>query len=78
MIVSAETLAVLGSAVTILVAMFAGFGWVISRMDSKFDSVDRKFEAVERDISAVKHDLSDVKVAIARLEGPTPHLIRPR
>lgn len=71
MIVSAETLAVLCSAVTILIAMFAGFGWVISRMDKKFAELDPR-------IARVEHELSEVKIAIARLEGPTPRLITAR
>lgn len=75
---SAETLAVLGSAVTIIVAMFAGFGWMISRMDSKFDSMDRRFTEVDARFARVDHELSEVKIAIARLEGPTPRLIQTR
>ncbi|OZB84154.1 MAG: hypothetical protein B7X32_08075 [Microbacterium sp. 13-71-7] len=91
---STDTLALIGSGLggllTLGVAMFAGFAWVIRRIDavesklaSRIDSVeqrlDAKIDAVERNLSdfrtTVEHEFTDVKVAIARIEGPRPRLI---
>jgi septal ring factor EnvC (AmiA/AmiB activator) len=53
------------------------------RVDARFDKVDARFEKVEaeiadvrREVAGVKDELVEVKVAIARLEGPRPHLQR--
>ena len=60
------------------------------RMDARFDKVDERFEKVDarfekvgaeiadvrREVAGVKDELVEVKVAIARLEGPRPHLQR--
>ena len=53
------------------------------KVDERFDKVDARFEKVEaeiadvrREVAGVKDELVEVKVAIARLEGPRPHLQR--
>ena len=91
---STDTLALIGSGIggllTLGIAMFAGFAWVIRRIDEKVDAVDtkldRKIDAVERNLTEfrtevahrfteVEHELTEVKIAIARIEGPRPRLI---
>nr|WP_218844810.1 hypothetical protein [Microbacterium pseudoresistens] len=57
-----------GIVVTIGIAMFAGFAWVVRRIDA----VDTKL--TDR-IDAMGAELTEVKIAVARLEGPRPHLI---
>lgn len=53
------------------------------KVDERFEKVDARFEKVEaeiadvrREVAGVKDELVEVKVAIARLEGPRPHLQR--
>lgn len=94
MYTSTDTLALIGSGLggllTLGVAMFAGFAWVIRRIDTverKLDAridtleqrLDTRIDAVERNLSdfrtTVEHEFTDVKVAIARIEGPRPRLI---
>lgn len=91
---SADTLSLiasgLGGLLTIGIAMFAGFAWVVRRVDSveqrlggRVDSVEQRLgsriDAVERDLgefrSTVEHEFTEVKIAIARIEGPRPRLI---
>lgn len=61
----------LATSATILVAIVCGFGWMINRMDTRFDRIEDRLDRVE-------HEVGDVKIAIARLEGPTPRLMQLR
>jgi hypothetical protein len=79
MFVSAEIIAVVLSAVGIVLtlgtSMFLGFAWCVRRTDA----VDLKLHAVEARLSAridaLGHDVTELKIAVARLEGPVPHLL---
>ncbi|MFB4350533.1 hypothetical protein [Microbacterium sp. CR_7] len=72
MFVSAEIIAVVLSAVGIVVtlgaSMFVGFAWCVRRTDA----VERRLN--DR-IDAVGHETTEVKIAVARLEGPVPRLL---
>ncbi|HWD61869.1 MAG TPA: response regulator [Humibacter sp.] len=46
------------------------------RVDDRFDRVDERFDRMDQRIHRVEDELVEVKVAIARLEGPRPHLQR--
>ena len=42
---SVEVITMLATAAATLVAIVSGFGWMITRMDAKFDAQDAKFDA---------------------------------
>ncbi|QAY60259.1 hypothetical protein ET475_09850 [Microbacterium protaetiae] len=46
------------------------------KVDARFDKVDARFEKIEAEIVGVRAELVDVKIAVARLEGPPPRLLR--
>jgi hypothetical protein len=48
----------------------------VEKVDARFDKVDARFDKVEGELGALKDELVEVKVAVARLEGPTPRLLR--
>ncbi|MDF2561200.1 MAG: response regulator [Microbacterium sp.] len=89
MYVSVEVITMLATAAATLVAIVSGFGWMITRMDARFNAVDAKFEAqdakfearferIDRRLDRVENEIFEVKIAIARLEGPTPRLVAAR
>lgn len=93
MYMSVETITMLVSAVSILLALAAGFGWMIHRMDSRLDDVENRLgtriEKVADELADVENrlgarfdkvadELVEVKVAIARIEGPPRHLVPAR
>ncbi|MBP5802264.1 response regulator [Microbacterium maritypicum] len=45
MYVSVEVITMLATAVTLLVAIISGFGWMINRMDARFAEVVARFDA---------------------------------
>lgn len=45
MFVSMEVIAMIGSVVTIIIAMFSCFGWFLNRMDARIAQLDVKFDA---------------------------------
>ncbi|VXB57091.1 conserved hypothetical protein [Microbacterium sp. 8M] len=68
--------------VTLGIGLFAGFAWVVRRIDrvedklsARFDGVSARFDGVSARFDGVEAELTEVKIAIARLEGPRPHLI---
>lgn len=79
MYVSVEVITMVATAATTLAAIVGGFGWMINRMDARFEAQDAKFEArfdrLDDRLDRVECELSDVKVAVARLEGPKPRLM---
>ena len=79
MYVSVEVITMMATAAATLVAIVSGFGWMISRMDARFETQDAKFEArfdrLDDRLGRVEHELADVKVAVARLEGPKPRMM---
>jgi len=58
--------------------MDARFAAADARMDARFADVDARIDRLDDRMSGVEHELSEVKVAIARLEGPLPRLVRSR
>lgn len=63
-------IAAFGGAATLLAGVAALNGRQMQRIDARFDHVDARFDRVEADIV-------ELKVAVARLEGPQPRLMRP-
>ncbi|GAA4488453.1 hypothetical protein [Microbacterium panaciterrae] len=72
--------------VTLGIGMFAGFAWIVRRIDRVDDKLSARIDGVEDELSArihgvevglseVKSELTEVKIAIARFEGPRPHLV---
>ncbi|MFJ4166240.1 hypothetical protein ACIPY5_11845 [Microbacterium sp. NPDC089698] len=86
MYMSTDTLALIGSGLggllTLGIAMFAGFAWVIRRIDTVEQKLGARIDRVEQNQAefrtSVEHELTEVKVAIARIEGPRPRLILER
>jgi hypothetical protein len=85
--VSADVIGMIIALFAFTVSVLGGVGGMLAhqskRLDARFDKVDATFEKVEaeiadvrREIGGVKSELVEVKVAIARLEGPRPHLQR--
>ena len=54
MFVSMEVITILGSTVTIIVAMASGFGWLVTRMDSRFAASDARIAMVEGRFSGME------------------------
>ncbi|WP_314094835.1 response regulator [Microbacterium foliorum] len=116
MTVSIELVTMIVTVASTLLGLAAGFGWMITRTDARFESfeqwmdarferaeqrtnallesfeqrMDARFERAERRMDArfekseqradarfdrLETDIGEVKIAIARLEGPTPHLL---
>jgi hypothetical protein len=78
MFVSVEVITMIASAVSVIVAFASACGWVIRRMDARFERVDARFDRLEDRLSGVEHELTEVKISIARLEGPQPRLVTSR
>lgn len=45
-----EVLTIIGS---ILISLFAGFGWVIHHMDNKFEKIEIKLQNIQTDVNVV-------------------------
>lgn len=83
MTVSIELVTMIVTVATTLLGLAAGFGWMITRTDARFEMfeqrMDARFEKVEQRMDArfekVDVELGEVKIAIARLEGPAPRLV---
>ncbi|CAH0241742.1 MAG: response regulator [Microbacterium sp.] len=83
MTVSIELVTMIVTVATTLLGLAAGFGWMITRTDARFEMfeqrMDARFEKVEQRMDArfekVDVELGEVKIAIARLEGPAPRLL---
>lgn len=90
---SVEVLAIIIAAASLFVALggglFAGFAWMLRRMDERFvqaevgvndqfNKVDEKFDRVYEEMREIRTELTEVKISVARLEGPRPRLILPR
>ncbi|MFT4259857.1 hypothetical protein [Microbacterium sp.] len=82
MFVSAEILAIVLSAIGIVLSlgtsMFAGLAWVVRRIDSVEEKLTARIDAVDLRLSAridaLAAETTEVKIAVARLEGPPRHL----
>lgn len=68
---SVETIAVVISTASLLLAFVGGFAWMIRRTDEQFGRLGDRISGVER-------ELVEVKIAVARMEGPPRHLIPAR
>ena len=88
---SVETITVIISTATLLLAFLGVIGWLVGRVDrlgdklmARIDAVDDKvtarIDAVDDKLTArldaVERELVEVKIGIARLEGP-PHRLLP-
>lgn len=86
MYLSVEVITFIVSAASLMVTLggglFAGFAWVLRRMDEQSSNVDAKFDSrfdtLSTQMSTLQTELNDVQVSVARLEGPRPRLILPR
>ncbi len=108
MYVSVEVITMLATAAATLVTIVSGFGWMITRMDARFEAqdvklelrfdridrrfervderferiderferIDERFDRVDQRLRLVELEMTEVKIAVARLEGPTPRLMR--
>lgn len=80
---SAEIIAVVVSAVGIVLtlgtSMFLGFAWCVRRTDAVDQRLGARIDGGEKSlgarIDALAHEVTEVKIAVARLEGPVPHLL---
>ncbi len=76
---SIELVTMIVTVASTLLGLAAGFGWMITRTDARFEKfeqrVDARFGHLETDIAEVKTEIGEVKIAIARLEGPAPRLL---
>lgn len=90
---SVEVLAIIIAAASLFVALggglFAGFTWMLRRMDERFvqaeasvnerfNKVDEKFDRIYEELRETRTELTEVKISVARLEGPRQRLILPR
>lgn len=79
---STETITVLISTVSMLLAFAGAFGWMIHRMDA--GNADVKAELGSRidklgtRVDNLANELVEVKIAVARIEGTPRHLITGR
>lgn len=69
--VSGEILAITIATASLLITLggmfFAGFSWIIRRIDR-----------VQSEVADVRVEVTEVKIAVARLEGPPRQLLLPR
>lgn len=80
---SVETLTIVISAIGIVLtlgaSLFAGFAWMVRRIDAVDTKLTARIDAVEEKlgarIDALADEVTGVKIAIARLEGPPRHLV---
>ena len=72
--VLAIVLSAIGVALTITTGLFAAGAWMVRRIDDRIDAVDEKLSTR---IDAVAADVTDLKISVARLEGPSRHLLTP-
>ncbi|NWN88054.1 MAG: hypothetical protein HLX51_05865 [Micrococcaceae bacterium] len=87
---SVETLTIVISAAGLLITLggglFAGFAWMIGRMDDCFAEIrgefrqdfrgmHEEFGSVREDIQQLRGEMNDIKISVARLEGPRQRLI---
>ncbi|MDQ0613807.1 hypothetical protein QF046_001448 [Microbacterium sp. W4I4] len=78
MYMSAELIAILSCIVTLGVGMFAGFAWMVRRLDRVEDKLGSRIDGVEQKLGALTGEVTDLKIAVARFEGPPRHLIQSR
>lgn len=86
---SAELIATLSAFITLGIGMFAGFAWMVRRLDrvddrlgTRIDKLDTRIDTLENKlgerIDALAGEVTDLKIAVARFEGPQRHLIQSR
>ncbi len=69
---STEVLAIIISAVGVVVTLGTSMFVGAARMVRRIDAVDEKLSTR---IDAVAADVTDLKISVARLEGPPRHLL---
>ncbi len=90
---SVETVTMIGTAVAVIGALFAGFAWMIRQMDIRLGALETRLsgrmgalekrlsariDKVDQKIDGVQREVTEVKIAVARLEGPQRHLVSVR
>jgi hypothetical protein len=79
---SIELITMLVGIVSILLSFAGAFGWMMHRMDARFASSEARLgnhlDKLAERIDRVAGELVEVKVAVARVEGPSRHLITGR
>lgn len=70
-------IAAFGGAATFLGGVAALNARMMQRIDARFDRVDARFDRLEARVDSLATDVVGVQVAVARLEGPQPRLLRP-
>jgi len=69
--------AVFVAAVTFLGGVSGLLAHQTRQIGGRFDKVDARFERIETRMDRLEAELTEVKIAIARIEGPHPRLLRP-
>ncbi|WEK61145.1 MAG: hypothetical protein P0Y60_17870 [Candidatus Microbacterium colombiense] len=79
MFVSAEIIAIIISAVGLMLTMgtmmLAGFAWCVRRIDAVDQRLGARIDAVAADVNELKISVAELKISVARLEGPPRHLL---
>lgn len=83
---SAEMITTIVGVVSMLLALAGGFGWMINRTDAQFAEVrrdlgariDKTNDELGARIDKTTGELVEVKIALARVEGPSRHLVTGR
>ena len=61
-----QVLTIIGS---ILIPMFGGLFWLVSRMDKKFDKIDIRFKEIDEEIGKINTELKLINARLSSLEG---------
>ncbi len=56
----------------------AGFGWLIHRMDQKFDRIDQKFDHIEQRINNIETRLTVIETILAMMGAPVKGFKNPK
>jgi len=67
----------IGVVVAIFVALVTFIGAVGGLLSRQSRWISERFDQVDRRMDRVEAELVEVKIAVARLEGPQPRLLRP-
>jgi len=60
-----QTLTIIGS---IIIPMMAGFGWLIHRMDAKFDKMGERLDKIDDRMNSMENRLTAVEMRVSFIE----------
>jgi hypothetical protein len=60
-----QAITIIGS---VIVPMMGGFGWIIHRMDTKFDKADQRMNAIEHRINNIENRLTALEMRVGFIE----------